>query len=62
MPAIRALAYRLYALADHKRLADEAHACNIHVTSWPQIQAEVARLGAGAVEQGDLRFATEESL
>ena len=56
----RALAYRLHALADRKRWADEAHAYNVLVTSWPQIQAEAARLSAGAAEQADLRFATEE--
>ena len=53
----RALAYRLYTLADRKKWADEAHAYNVLVTAWPEIQAEAARLGAG--EQGDLAFATE---
>ena len=56
----RALAYRLYALADRRRWADEAQAYNVLVTSWPQIQAEAARLTADAAEQADLRFATEE--
>ena len=52
----RSLAYRLYALADRKRWADEANAYNILVTSWPQIQAEAARLGAGVAEQAGLGF------
>lgn len=52
----RSLAYRLYALADRKRWADEANAYNILVTSWPQIRAEAARLGAGVAEQAGLGF------
>ena len=52
----RALAYRLYALANGKRWADEANAYNILVTSWPQIQTEAARLGAGVAEQAGLGF------
>ena len=56
----RALAYRLYALADRKKWAEEAHAYNVLVTSWPQIQAEAVRLGAGAGEQGDLALAATE--
>ena len=56
----RALAYRLYALADRKRWAEEAHAYNILVTSWPQIQAEAARLSAGAAEQVDLGLSATE--
>ena len=56
----RALAYRLYALADRKKWADEAHAYNVLVTSWPQIQAEAVRLGAGAGEQGDLALGAAE--
>ena len=57
----RALAYRLYAVADRKRWAEEAHAYNVLVSSWPQIQAEVARLGAGGAEQADLGFVPEEN-
>ena len=56
----RALAYRLYALADRRKWADEAYAYNVLVTSWPQIQAEAARLGAGAGEQGDLALTAAE--
>ena len=58
----RALAYRLYALADRKKWADEAQAYNVLVSSWPQIQAEAARLGADAdaEEQGDLALAATE--
>ncbi len=47
----RALAYRLYSLAERKRWTDEAHAYNILVTSWPQIRTEAARLAAGVPEQ-----------
>ena len=57
----RALAYRLYAVADRKRWAEEAHAYNVLVSSWPQIQAEVVRLGAGGEEQGELGLAGEGS-
>ena len=56
----RALAYRLYALADRKKWADEAHAYNVLVTSWPQIQVEAARLAAGGGEQGDLALGAPE--
>ena len=52
----RALAYRLYSLAERKRWADEAHAYNILVTSWPQIQTEAARLAAGVPEQAGFGF------
>ena len=55
----RALAYRLYAVADRKRWAEEAHVYNVLVSSWPQIQAEVVRLGAGGEEQGELGLAGE---
>ena len=52
----RALAYRLYSLAERKRWADEAHAYNILVTSWPQIRTEAARLAAGVPEQTGFGF------
>ena len=52
----RALAYRLYSLADRKGWADEARAYNILVSSWPQIQTEAGRLAAGAPEQADFGF------
>ena len=57
----RALAYRLYSLAERKRWADEAHAYNILVTSWPQIQAEAARLAAGVPEQAGFGFSGGEA-
>ena len=41
----RALAYRLYTLSERKGWTAEALAYNILVTSWPQIQAEIARQG-----------------
>ena len=52
----RALAYRLYSLADRKGWADEARAYNILVTSWPQIQTEAGRLAAGVPEQAGFGF------
>ena len=58
----RALAYRLYSLAERKRWADEAHAYNILVTSWPQIQAEAARLAAGVPEQAGFGFSGGDAL
>ena len=51
----RALAYRLYSLADRKGWSDEARAYNILVTSWPQIQTEAGRLAAGSAGAGRLR-------
>ena len=50
----RALAYRLYSLAERKRWTDEAHAYNVLVTSWPQIRTEAARLAARVPEQAGL--------
>ena len=58
---VRALAYRLYSLADRKGWADEARAYNILVTSWPQIQTEAGRLAAGAPEQVDFGFSPGDS-
>ena len=57
----RALAYRLYSLAERKRWTDEAHAYNILVTSWPQIRTEAARLAAGVPEQTGFGFSGEEA-
>ena len=57
----RSLAYRLYSLAERKRWADEAHAYNILVTSWPQIRTEAARLAAGVPEQAGFGFAGGEA-
>ncbi len=54
----RALAYRLYALADRKRWTEEAGAYNVLVTSWPQIQAEAAQLRAGVGTQAGLAWET----
>ena len=56
----RALAYRLYSLADRKGWADEARAYNILVSSWPQIQTEAGRLAASTPEQVDLEFSTTD--
>ena len=56
----RALAYRLYSLADRKGWADEARAYNILVTSWPQIQTEAGRLAAGVPEQAGFGFSPRE--
>ena len=57
----RALAYRLYSLAERKRWTDEAHAYNILVTSWPQIWTEAARLAAGVPEQAGFGFVGGEA-
>ena len=57
----RALAYRLYSLAERKRWAEEAHAYNILVTSWPQIQTEAARLAAGVPQQTGFGFPAGEA-
>ena len=58
----RALAYRLYTLADRRRWTDEARAYNVLVTSWPQIQAEAARLRAGAAEQAALGLSARDGV
>ena len=58
---VRALAYRLYSLADRKGWADEARAYNILVTSWPQIQTVAGRLAAGAPVQADFGFSPGDS-
>lgn len=55
----RALAYRLYSLADRKQWASEALAYNILVTSWPEVQAEAVRLAA-APEQPTLGLAAAQ--
>ena len=57
----RALAYRLYSLAERKRWTDEAHAYNILVTSWPQVRTEAARLAAGVPEQAGLELSGGEA-
>ena len=57
---VRALAYRLYTLADRRRWTDEARAYNVLVTSWPQIQTEAARLRAGAAEQAALGLSARD--
>jgi putative DNA methylase len=51
---VRALAYRLYTVAERKGWTDEALAYNILVTSWPQIQAEAVKLAAGGPAQPQL--------
>ena len=57
----RTLAHRQYSLAESKRWADEAHAYNILVTSWPQIRTEATRLAAGVPEQSGFGFAGGEA-
>ena len=57
----RALAYRLYSLAERKRWAEEAHAYNILVTSWPQIRTEAARLATRVPEQTGFGFSGGEA-
>ena len=50
----RALAYRIYTIAERRGWTADALACNILVTSWPQIQGEMARLAEGGETQGEL--------
>lgn len=50
----RALAYRLFTVAERKGWTDEALAYNVLVASWPQIQAEAAKLAAGGPAQSEL--------
>ncbi len=52
----RALAYRLYTMSERKDWTGEALAYNILISSWPQIQAEVARLTSGRPSQLDLEL------
>ena len=49
----RALAYRLYAICERKKWADEALAYNTLVVSWPEIEKKAAGM-EGEVEQGRL--------
>jgi putative DNA methylase len=49
----RALAYRLYAICERKKWADEALAFNALVVSWPEIERKAAGM-EGEVEQGRL--------
>ena len=50
----RALAYRLYTVSERKGWTQEALACNILATSWPQIQAKAAELAAGGPPQAEM--------
>jgi adenine-specific DNA methylase/very-short-patch-repair endonuclease len=49
----RALAYRLYAICERKKWADEALSYNALVVSWPEIEKKAAGM-EGEVEQGRL--------
>ncbi len=50
----RALAYRLYTVSERRGWSGEALACNMLITSWPQIRTEMARLAAGEPAQSEL--------
>ena len=50
----RALAYRLYTVSERKGWTEEALACNILVTSWPQIKDAAAALAAGGPAQAEM--------
>ena len=50
----RALAYRLYTVSERKGWTQEALACNILATSWPQIQAKAAELAADGLPQAEM--------
>ena len=46
----RTLAYRLYTVSERKGWSGEALAYNVLGTSWPQIQAEIARRATGTAQ------------
>lgn len=50
----KALAYRLFTIADKKNWQQEAFAYNSLVTAWPEIQSRAAQLAAEVPEQGTL--------
>ncbi len=50
----KALAYRLFTIADKKNWQQEAFAYNSLVTAWGEIQARAAQLAAEKPEQGSL--------
>lgn len=50
----KALAYRLFTIADKKNWQQEAFAYNSLVTAWPEIQSKAAQLAAEASTQGTL--------
>ena len=47
----KALAYRLYTIAERKGWAQEAHAYNALVVAWPDIQSRAAMLQKDEPEQ-----------
>lgn len=50
----KALAYRLFTIADKKNWQQEAFAYNSLVTAWPEIQSKAAQFAAEAPTQGTL--------
>lgn len=50
----KALAYRLFTIADKKNWQQEAFAYNSLVTAWPEIQSKAVQLAAEAPTQGTL--------
>lgn len=50
----KALAYRLFTIADKKKWQEEAFAYNSLVTAWPEIQSKAAQLAAEAPTLGTL--------
>ena len=50
----KALAYRLFTIADKKNWQQEAFAYNSLVTAWPEIQSKAAQLATQAPEQDSL--------
>ena len=50
----KALAYRLFTIADKKKWQEEAFAYNSLVTAWPEIQSKAAQLTAEAPTLGTL--------
>ena len=49
----RALAYRLYTVSERRGWSGEALACNMLITSWPQVRTEMARLAAPGPAQSE---------
>ena len=55
----KALAYRLFTIADKKGWNQEAFAYNSLVTAWPEIQSRAAQLQAQTPVQGTLDFGSD---
>ena len=54
-PALRAMAYRLFAVADRRKWSDEARAFNAVAIAWPELE----RLASGAPAAAQVQIETE---